>query len=163
MTFDADDLDNLYRYCLALTGQRQDARDLMHNAIERYLAVRNDGVAHPLAYLRRIARNCFYDEARRRRIDPVDETVDVSNEDFGGDGRDLESVVIAMDTLERLWNTLSSRDREALFLWAHDGLSASEIALQLGQPRGTVLARLHRLKLRLREHWRGVERGRGHE
>jgi RNA polymerase sigma-70 factor, ECF subfamily len=63
--------------------------------------------------------------------------------------RDLEETVVDAITATQIWNTLNPAEREVVFLWAVEGLSASEIADQLGEPRGTVLSRLRRLRMRV--------------
>lgn len=161
MNFDRATLDSLFRYCLALTGEREDARDLLHNAVESYLHLRPADVQHPSAYIRRIARNRFYDELRRLRVvrfEPLPEQdIHPSSE------RDLESLMVDEATVQQLWQHLGPAEREVVFLWAVEGLSASEIALQLGEPRGTILSRLRRLKLRLIEQFPELSRGGEHD
>jgi len=148
MQFDPDNLDRLFRYCLSLTRHREDALDLMHTALEKFLRIPKEQINQPWYYLRRIARNHFYDRQRHSQRFP-----EISLEESGipepFSERDLESIVIDQVTLARVWETLSAPERETLYLWAAEGMSTSEIALHLGQPRGTVLARLHRLKQRV--------------
>ncbi|MBB3059906.1 RNA polymerase sigma factor [Microbulbifer rhizosphaerae] len=146
MTFTRSELDALFRYCLALIGQAEDAQDLLHSALERFLRSRPADVQQPLAYIRRIARNRFFDQMRRAGRVQFDSLEDVDAQP--GTERDLESLLVDEMTL-RQWRDLNAAEREVVFLWAVEGLSSGEIALQLGQPRGTVLARLHRLRRRL--------------
>lgn len=161
MNFDRATLDSLFRYCLALTGEREDARDLLHNALESYLRQRPTAVQHPLAYVRRIARNRFYDELRRLRVirfEPLpDQDIPASTE------RELESLMVDEAMVAQLWHRLAPAEREVVFLWAVEGLSASEIALQLGEPRGTILSRLRRLKLRMAEQFPELVNGGSHD
>jgi len=141
-------LDRLLRYCLSLTAQRDDALDLLHNAVERVLKTDVSGIKAPEAFIRTTARNLFFDQYRRARRFPevtMDEVPEVAL-----DERALADMVVDQLTLRQVWAQLSAAERETVFLWAVDGLSATEIALQLGQPRGSVLSRLHRLRQRLR-------------
>ena len=150
MKFDTENLDRLFRYCMSLTRHREDALDLMHTAVEKFLGVPEEQINQPWYYLRRIARNHFYDRQRHLQRFPetsLDETDNDSSAGFSE--RDLESIVIDQITLARIWQNLSAADRETLYLWAAEGMSTSEIALHLGQPRGTVLSRLHRLRKRI--------------
>lgn len=144
------ELDRLFQYCLALTGQRSDAQDLLHSTLESFLRKRPTGVDSPTAYIRRMARNRFFDELRRRAIVPF-ESLDVQDSEPVGVESELEAMVSDAVTLERIWPQLSAPEREVIFLWAVEGLTVSEMALQLGEPRGTLLARLSRLKTRLRK------------
>lgn len=148
MHFDPDNLNRLFRYCLSLTRHREDALDLMHSAIEKFLAAPADHVNQPWHYLRRIARNHFYDRQRHsQRFPEYSLEQSALTEPFSE--RDLESIIIDQQTLTHIWQSLPAADRETLYLWAAEGMTANEIALHLGQPRGTVLARLHRLKRRI--------------
>lgn len=147
MTFDADTLNRLFRYCMALCGERENARDLLHDALEKYLRNMPKEVQNAEAYIRQIARNTFIDQLRQRNIivteSPIDPDVLASSE------KTLETMMIDKLTLEETWRKLTHLERETIFLWAVDGMSASEIALQIGQSRNTVLSRLHRLRLRI--------------
>lgn len=156
---DRAELDQLFRYCLALTGHRQDAEDLLQSGLERYLAQQPAGITHPVAYIRRILRHRFIDQLRRQgglTFEPLSDP-----DKLRGVERDLESMAVDALTLDQAWQELSPLEREALLLWAVEGLSASEIALQVGEPRATILSRLHRLRLRMKA-WRGdLDRGDG--
>lgn len=151
MSFERTELDSLYRYCLALSGDRHDAQDLLHSALETYLRNRPADVQHPIAYVRRIARNRFYDQLRRAGVVQF-ETLPEADAQPALE-RDMESLMVDEITLQQVWRKLNAAEREVVFLWAAEGLSTSEIALQLGQPRGTVLARLRRLRLRLAQQF----------
>ncbi|MDZ4099622.1 MAG: sigma-70 family RNA polymerase sigma factor [Methylophilaceae bacterium] len=147
MKFDRAMLNSLFRYCLALCGERENACDLLHDALEKYLRDAPQDVQEPVAYIRRIARNGFFDQCRRQRIISF-ETLGEPDA-YASTERDLEAAIVDRLTLEKVWLELTSPEREVVYLWAVDGLSASEIALQLGLPRATVLSRLRRLRLRM--------------
>ena len=151
MTFDRDTLDRLYRYCFVLTGQREDAEDLLHSAVESYINHRPKKVDYPVAYIRRIARNRFFDQMRKQKVvlfDFLDEP-----ESYTDLEDDLEKVMVDRLTVERIWKFLGPVEREVVYLWAVEGMSAAEIGQHLDQPRGTVLSRLHRLRQRVAEHF----------
>lgn len=147
MKFDRAMLNGLFRYCLALCGERENAYDLLHDALEKYLRDAPRDVQEPVAYIRRIARNGFFDQCRRQRIVGF-ETLDEPDA-YASTERDLEAAMVDRLTLEKVWLELTPPEREVVYLWAVDGLSASEIALQLSLPRATVLSRLRRLRLRM--------------
>lgn len=152
------ELDQLFRHCLALTGHREDAQDLLQAGLERYLANGPPAATHPVGYLRRILRNLHIDQLRRLGVVTF-ETLPYED-GLRGVEADLEKAVVDAVTLDEAWNELSSLEREALLLWAVEGLSASEIALALGEPRGTILSRLHRLRVRMTA-WRSRRDGGG--
>ena len=47
-------------------------------------------------------------------------------------------------------NMLTPHEREILFLWAVEGFTVQDIANDLGIPKGTILSRLHRLKIKVK-------------
>ncbi|MDH1932830.1 RNA polymerase sigma factor [Pseudomonas sp. GD03696] len=144
MDISREQWDRLYRYCLALAGQPADAEDLLHSTVERYLAVTTEVVQNPLAWMRRVARNLYYDQLRRSQRVPF-ESLEFPDE-FPGTEACLERSLIDERRLQSVWQTFSPGEREVMFLWAAEEMSASEIALQLGQPRGSILSRLHRMR-----------------
>lgn len=150
MIFDRTSLNKLFRYCMALCDQRDDAYDLLQDSVERYLTQTNQTPKNSQAFIRRIARNRFYDQQRRKKIvhfDVLDEMdIDASHE------QDLESILIDELTLNYIWKTLSTAEKEVVFLWAVDGLSASQIADELDIPRATVLSRLRRMRIKVEQH-----------
>lgn len=146
-TLDRTTLDHLYRYCHVLCGNRDDAFDLLHDALEKFLHVPANEVAQPVAYIRRIARNRFFDQLRRKRV--LDFEVLEDPDVYASTERALEDMVLDQALLRQIWAVLSPAEREVLFLWVMEDMSASEIALHLNEPRGTVLSRMHRLRLRI--------------
>lgn len=160
MNFERDQLDQLYRYALALTGQRQDAEDLLHACLAEFLERPRDHVDAPLAYLRQMLRSRFYDARRRQQkiqYQAIDEAILPIDPQPA-----LETAVVDALTLGRVWQDLTSAEREVMYLWAVDGLSANEIALQLGQPRGSVLSRMHRVRKRLQAQFPSLAGGQDH-
>lgn len=144
------DYQRAYRYAVALTADPQQGFDLLHATLTRLL-----GNALPadasLPYLLRAVRNRHVDDCRRQQI-----VLWQSLDDEGGgaaviatDLGDLEDRVIQEDLLRQCWQRLGPAEREVLHLWAVEGYTVDEIAAQTDTPRGTLLARLHRLKRRL--------------
>lgn len=160
MNFERDQLDQLYRFALALTGQRQDAEDLLHACLAEFLERSRNHVDAPLPYLRQMLRSRFYDGLRRRhkvQYEPIyDAVLPIDPQPA------LEAAVVDALTLSQVWQDLTAAEREVMYLWAVDGLSANEIALQLGQPRGSVLSRMHRVRKRLQEKFPTLVEGQDH-
>jgi RNA polymerase sigma-70 factor (ECF subfamily) len=71
----------------------------------------------------------------------------------------LDEVLISKEHLQRVLRLISSEERELLFLWALEGYSTQEIAEHLDVPKGTILAKIFRLRKRLQNHFSqlGVE------
>ncbi len=142
-----EELDSLLAYGIALVGNRDEGFELLQACIEKYLRLPPAEVQHPVAYLRRMMRNRFIDDQRwhhRWESESYDDELH-----SGQDDRDLETMLVNRIAIETVWKKMTAAEREIVHLWALEGLSAAEIALQLGIPRGTVLSRLHRVRQRL--------------
>lgn len=146
MKIDDSMLQGLFQYCFALTTQREAALDLVQDAVER--AIRQPALLkNPIAYLKTIARHRFYDLQKlqgRQRLEALEALDEVADEESL-----LENIISDQRILSEIWLELSVGEREVVFLWAVDGLSAAQIARELEIPRGTVLSRLHRLRTKL--------------
>lgn len=147
VNFDSSELNHLYRYCLALCGNPDNAYDLLQDAIEKYLKQSGKTlIDEPQGYVKRTARNQFYDQERRKKVVQFDVPEDQS--ELPDLENDLEHMVVDELLLKQIWKTLSPKEREVLFLWAVEGLTMAEIAMQLDVPIATILSRLHRLRAR---------------
>ncbi|UCD68742.1 MAG: sigma-70 family RNA polymerase sigma factor [Betaproteobacteria bacterium] len=145
-------LQRLYRYGYSLTRDEHSAYDLLQDAVEAALRKSPHDPQAMLRYVRTIMRNRFIDEYRREQRHP---TLSLDEQDdcpVDIDPRVLEEVVIAQHDLDVAIAVLGPMERELLFLWAVEGYTAQELADQTGVPRGTVLARLHRLRSKIVRH-----------
>jgi RNA polymerase sigma-70 factor, ECF subfamily len=143
-----EDLQGLYRYAVCLTRDRDRAYDLVHTVIVRWLATGQSKVDHPCRYLLVAVRNQYFDQHRREQV--LDHTALNQNESVVHLGvAALEDTVIRADQVDQIWRLLSDAEREVLFLWAVEGFTVSEISAHTGVPRGTLLARIHRLRQRI--------------
>ena len=131
------EIDGLARYAGVLTGNPQDAHDVLVDALLTARARWADiaTMTHPLAYLRRIVLTTFLAEARktaRRRTDPVpQQTLDRPVDD------DTSSVLERLD-LDAAIQRLPERQRAALVARYYLDLTVADIADQLGCPESTV-------------------------
>lgn len=146
-------LNQLYRYCYALSLHRDNAYDLLQTALEKYLRHPARNKHQEMAYLRRIIRNQFIDNTRRdKRIgfESYDELgnsqQNVENDVLAIGTQGLENLLINEQQIEQIWLILDASEREIIFLWAVEGYTAAEIASELEIPRGTVLSKIHRLR-----------------
>jgi RNA polymerase sigma-70 factor (ECF subfamily) len=152
-----DNLNQLYRFSMALTANSQNAEDLLHTGIERALRGKFSAVENKMAYIRTIIRNAWYDELRQKRTHN-----EVSSDFIDEDEENVEptslieldpnNVMIQQIQLQRTWELLTDQQRELLYLWCILGMTAAEIAIELKLPRGTVLSKIHRLKSALYIH-----------
>lgn len=151
MTFDRNTLHKLYQYCLTLARDKEQAEDLLHSALERFLKKKYEKIDYPETYIRRIARNLYFDQLRRQKVIQM-ETIPDTNE-LSEIEKNLETIMTDKLTVERIWKELSSAEREVIYLWAVEEMSASEIADTLGEPRSTILSRLYRMRNRIKDHF----------
>jgi len=147
------DLDSLYRYAIALTKDEDSAYDLLQSGIERGLKKGVTSMDKPLAYIKVIIRNIFFDQQRRSKVIPMISLED-SNLDYEEETNDisLEDLYIQQEDVEEIIKNLSPTESELLYLWAVEEYTTEEISSLLKQPRGTILSKLHRIKKRVRDN-----------
>lgn len=158
--FNKDELNQLYHYALSLTSHEDIAYDLVQGGLERYLkktatpsAVTID---KPLAYLKIVIRNLYFDIERHKKVVPMistesDEIAHIEPIDSSVDSS-MENWLMNQQEVQQLTALLSAEENELLYLWAVEEYSTGEIAHIYQQPRGTILSKLHRLKNRIRNH-----------
>lgn len=144
-------LNQLYRFAVSLTNNEDQAYDLLQSCIEKYLKANKADIDTPVAYLKRMIRNEFIDQTRRKRfqyeVDP--ETIDKINNESALEDISLEDIFIQQSEVSALLGTMNSEERELLYLWAVEEYTFEEIAQMKQIPRGTLLSKLHRLKKRV--------------
>ncbi len=150
MLFDRDALNRLFRYAYALSGNEASAADLLQDTVERCLQRPPRPLACPEAYAHRVMRNRYIDLVRRRAASPECDDADGDAELLAIDTHCLEELIVSRDELQQVWSRLDAFEREILYYWAVEDMTAAQIASTLGSRRGTVLSRIHRLRARLR-------------
>jgi RNA polymerase sigma-70 factor, ECF subfamily len=145
-----DDYQRAFRYARSLGADRDLALDLVQAAVMKGLAAGRSDIAEPVAYLLTSVRNGFYSEIRREKMQRW-----TSYDDLDGviatDLQPMEELMVSRDALRHVWAALAPAEREVMHLWAVEGYTIDEISTQTGTPRGTLLARLHRLRKRFAE------------
>jgi len=149
-----DELNHLYRYALSLSAREEVAYDLVQGAVERYLkkhSVSKILIEKPLAYLKTIIRNLYFDLERHKKVVPMVsiESKEVSYIEPLDDS--MEDMLINQQEVLQLLGCLNVEENELLYLWAVEEHTVDEIAHIYKKPKGTVLSKLHRLKKRIRE------------
>ncbi len=156
----------LHRVALTLADQQADAEDLVQDTLVRaYRAIDRFDGAHPRAWLLTILRNTHRNRLRTRLPSLLHAGEQAAGLlDHSGDARSTEDVVVdehfeavVADALA----ALPTMHRVVVQLVDVDGLTYAEAAQALGIPRGTVMSRLHRARIRTRlvaaglvPHWR---------
>ncbi|MCB1787660.1 MAG: sigma-70 family RNA polymerase sigma factor [Gammaproteobacteria bacterium] len=148
--FDRPALNRLYRYAYTLCGDDTQAYDLLQDTVERCLQRPAGPLVSPEAYAHRVMRNRFIDMARRHNNSPVQTGTNEDAELLAIDTHCLEDLLINRDQLETIWSILDAFEREILYYWAVEDMTAAQIATVVGSRRGTVLSRIHRLRQKLR-------------
>jgi RNA polymerase sigma-70 factor (ECF subfamily) len=149
---DKAELNRLYRYAYSLSAQPDDAYDLLQSALEKHLRSKpNQSLENESAYVRKIIRNQFIDQARRQQCVPFETLEDADT--LALDTMPLDSLLIQNELIEAIWAMLNTAEREILFLWAVEGHTASEIAIEINAPRGTILSRIYRLRQKITTHF----------
>lgn len=147
-----DHLGRLYGYGLSLSGDPDEARDLVQETALRALGASrapSDRTAYR-AWLFRILRNAWFDRLRRRRTvtaweeDPVHRANGM--EYWQADERLINAVTVRLEL-----NRLAPRHREIIGLIDIAGLSYAETAACLDIPVGTVMSRISRARQALIE------------
>jgi len=151
--FNKDELNNLYRYALSLAAHEDIAYDLLQGALERYLKQSSQSIDKPLAYLKTIIRNLFFDLERHKKVVPM---ISIESDEISLtepiDDTSMDDLLVNQQEIQRLTEILSTEENELLYLWAVEEHSTSEIAEIYQQPRGTILSKLHLLNTRIRNH-----------
>ena len=145
-----DYYQSLYRYAYRLCGCQADAEDLTQQA---YLIAQ--GKLHQLRepdkadrWLFAILRSCFLKGVSRTRPIAVD-SMELIVEDAGEARR--QSQAIDREELQLILSDLPPEYRLIVLMFYFEDLSYKEIAEQLEIPMGTVMSRLARAKVRMRE------------
>ncbi len=148
---DKELLNQLYRFAISLTNNDDQAYDLLQTCVEKYLKANLADIEMPVAYLKRMIRNEFIDQTRKKRfyqeVEP--EVLCRISDQNSLDALSLEDVFVQQSEVTALLGTMQPEERELLYLWAVEEYTIDEIAQIKQVPRGTLLSKLHRLKKRV--------------
>jgi RNA polymerase sigma factor (sigma-70 family) len=139
--------DLVYRVALRVTGNSEDAEDVLQNVFLRLLnnRVLLDSDWAPERYLRRSATNAAIDIIRRRishAETPLDE---------GPERSTKESSSVLKQRLREAIARLEPAEAEIFVLCYVEGYSYEELAEQFGVQKGTVASRLFRIRQTLKQ------------
>ncbi|MBV8981166.1 MAG: sigma-70 family RNA polymerase sigma factor [Acidimicrobiia bacterium] len=144
----------LYMVAYRLTGNREDAEDLVQEVllrVRRGLETYQPGSME--GWLSRIATNAFLDDVRRRKRRPEDRLPDepdwVLPPTRGAD--EVLAGEVLPDDVQAALARLPDDFRAAVVLCDVVGLSYQEIGESLDVPVGTVRSRIHRGRAMLRK------------
>ncbi len=157
-----DEGDFIYTVAYRLTGNREDAQDLVQEVlvrVQRGLRTYTPGSLR--AWLGRITTNAFLDDARRRTRRPQVALPDDPDLVLPASPSAADAAAAAglPAHLQELLAELPEDYRVAVVLSDVAGLPYADIAEQLDVPVGTVRSRIHRGRLALREALDRTEKG----
>lgn len=155
----------LYTTILRMTGNQQDATDLVQEAfIKIYLQLgKFDGKGSFSSWMYRVAINHCMDEFRKKRYKM--EQIEVREDDVM-DFHHPEMIFLKKEKnrqLEKLIGCLPEEERMILLLRYVNELSYNEIGELMSLPLSTVRNKLHRAKKKLRETIKEEKGGYFHE
>jgi RNA polymerase sigma-70 factor, ECF subfamily len=152
-------LDGLYSYGMVLSRNPTDAEDLVQETCLR--ALRAMGRLRPesnvKSWLFTILRNIWLNQLRQQRTAPeiveldVDENSANKAVSSAKDPHEAWASKAACNELRAAIRQLPVEFREVILLREYEELSYEEIAAMLQCPAGTVMSRLARARIRLRE------------
>jgi RNA polymerase sigma-70 factor, ECF subfamily len=144
-------MPRLRRFALALTGDLDQADDLVQEACMRALSrvgqwqqgTRLD------SWMYRIAQNIWLDRMRARKVRGEGMGLDVLETVSGSDGRSVVESRLDLAAVAAAMTKLPEDQRVLVALVCIDGLSYKEAAEITGAPIGTVMSRLARARREL--------------
>src|SRR4030095_16537290 len=143
----------VYRTAYAITGNRQDAEDVLQRIFVKLLERRftADVLEHPARYLHRAAVNVSLNVVRDRKRTPLEGLDDLeipAPAEGRGEAREREH---RHERLMAAMAGLKPRALEILVMHYKLGYSDAQIAALLGTSRGVVAVTLYRIRARLRK------------
>ncbi len=141
-----DALPRVRRFASSLTGNRDDADDLLQSTVERVLGRGVPEGADVLRWMFRVARNLWIDEVRSRRVRNDAASHREREDDVSLDGEGAATGGLRMREIDDAMAALPEDQRAILSLVAVEGLTYQEAADVLEIPIGTVMSRLSRAR-----------------
>lgn len=144
-----EQLDAVDRFAQSLTRSRAEADDLVQETMLRALRSRDSFELKSFGirpWLYRILHNLHLNRLSREQLRPKPVEAEVLESNIPPPMRVQDDV-----ELERALRALPEDLRSIMLLWAVDELAYKEIADVLDIPIGTVMSRLYRARVKLRE------------
>lgn len=144
-------LPRLRRFAYSLTGNRDQADDLVQDTCTRALARMEQWQPGTRldSWMFRIAQNIWLDNMRARSVRGENVDLDTQHEISGSDGRDVTENRLTLADVSNGIALLPNDQRILVSLVCIEGLSYKEAATTLGIPTGTVMSRLARARATL--------------
>ena len=148
----------LYRVAYQLTGNAQDAEDLLQDLYLKLWQKRDDlpDEAMNEAYLVTMIRRLYIDQRRLKRLDA---SAELKNEDGPPDERSLDRQIDAKDEaqqMEGLINQLPERDSKIIQMHLVEDRSYEEIERDTGLSQGNIRIIVMRTKKKLKQQFQNI-------
>lgn len=148
----------LYRVAYHLTGNAQDAEDLLQDLYLKLWQKRDDLPDETIndAYLATMMRNLFVDQ---RRLKHVDASAELKNEDGPPDEQSLDRQTDAKDEvqqMEGLISELPERDGKIIRMHMVEDRSYEEIERETGLSQGNIRIIVMRTKKKLKQQFQNI-------
>ena len=145
----------LYRVAYQLTGNAQDAEDLLQDLYLKLWQKRDDlpDEAMKEAYLVTMIRNLFIDQ---RRLKQLDASAELKNDDGPPDEQSLDRQIDSKDEvqqMEGLINQLPERDAKIIQMHLVEDRSYEEIERDTGLSQGNIRIIVMRTKKKLKHQF----------
>ena len=150
----------LYRVAYHLTGNAQDAEDLLQDMYLKLWQKRDNLPEESMAeaYLVSMMRNLFVDQRRLKRLDV---SAELKTDDEPPDERSLDHQIVARDELrqmEGLISELSERDAQVIKMHVMEDRSYEEIEHDTGLSQGNIRIIVMRTKKKLKEQFNKISK-----
>lgn len=150
----------LYRVAYHLTGNTQDAEDLLQDMYLKLWQKRDDlrEEADTQAYLVTMMKNLFVDQRRHKRIDTSE---DIEARTSPPDERSLDHQLDARDEVkqvEGLIRQLSERDAKIIQMHLMEDRSYEEIERDTGLSQGNIRIIVMRAKQKLKQQFQKISK-----
>ena len=148
----------LYRVAYQLTGNAQDAEDLLQDLYLKLWQKRDDlpDEAMKEAYLVTMIRHLFIDQRRQKRLD---DSAELKNEEGPPDERSLDQQIDSKDEarqMEGLINELPERDGRIIRMHLVEDRSYEEIEQDTGLSQGNIRIIVMRTKKKLKQQFQNI-------
>jgi RNA polymerase sigma-70 factor, ECF subfamily len=146
-------LPRLRRFALSLTGDRDQADDLVQEACVRALTSASQWQPGTRldSWMYRITQNVWFDRLRAKKVRGEVVDIDANTHLAGSDGRDIVENRLMLAEVSQKISELPQDQQILIGLVCIDGLSYKEAAEALQLPIGTVMSRLARARSSLND------------
>lgn len=139
-------MDNLRRFAFSLTGEKQDAYDLLQETVVRLLEKNVPDDADTRKWAFRVCKNIWLDQLRANKVRRLWAESKIGEMDNRQDGQKIADDHIALEEVKSIMAELPDEQRTILSLVAVEGFSYKEAAEMMNIPVGTVMSRLSRAR-----------------